>query len=183
MSEVEKALQIRSEDYLGVYEGIRCKGGMMAEKRGRGRPPTRRYIEEGDLVKAGLNREGLEKNLDKVFANYIRKKFQYTCPITGAIRHTSISHLFGQAEYPNVKWDEYNAVVMSNQVHEHYHTQNPFVYINWFIEYYGQEELDALKKRAMSRKKTKTVEELINLTNYYVKKTKALPKCQYVRKD
>jgi hypothetical protein len=123
-------------------------------------------------------RKALESNLDKVFNAYIMKRDRYSCILTGGQRNTNVSHLFGQSEYPNVRWDERNAHCMVKSVHTHYHESNPFKYIDWFVETYGQEELDDLKKRAYGRLKTYTIGELLDLTNKFVRKTQALPKCR-----
>jgi len=126
----------------------------------------------------GLDTAGLEDNLDKVFNAYIMKRDKYSCILTGGQRNTNVSHLFGKSAYPNVRWNEYNAHCMVRSVHKHYHESNPFQYIDWFIERYGEDKLKELKEEAYARKHIYSVSELIELTNQYVRKTKALPKCR-----
>ncbi len=126
----------------------------------------------------GMDVRGLEDNLDKVFNAYIMKRDKYSCVITGGQRNTNVSHLFGKAMYPNVRWNEYNACCMVKSVHRNYHEADPFIYIDWFIKQYGEEKLQELKSEAYARKHIYSVSELIELTNQYVQKTKALPKCR-----
>jgi hypothetical protein len=120
----------------------------------------------------------LEQQLDMVFANYIKKRDKYTCILTGGQRNTNVSHLFGKSEYPNVRWNELNAHCMVKSAHTHYHESNPFFYIDWFVEKYGQEALDDLKATAYKRAHIYTVGELIELTRQFVHKTQELPKCK-----
>ena len=122
--------------------------------------------------------ELLKQQLDIVFANYIRKRDKYTCVISGAQREITISHLFGKAEYPNVRWNEYNVHCMSKELHKKYHEADPFVYIDWFIDQYGDEALRALQTQAYKRTHVYTVGELIELTRQYVQKTQELPRCK-----
>lgn len=120
----------------------------------------------------------LEDQLDKVFNNYIMKRDKYTCVISSGQRNTNVSHLLGKSEYPNVRWDEHNAHCMVKSVHIHYHESNPFEYIDWFIDTYGQDALNKLKEKAYARVHVYTVGEIIDLTNQFVRKTQALPKCK-----
>lgn len=119
-------------------------------------------------------REVLTRNLDEVFNRYIRKR-DGGCILSGDVRNVGISHLISQTAYPNTRWDEKNAVLMSNRLHKEFHETNCFRYLDWFLDKYGQEELDALKKRAFARYKTFTLAEIVEITNQYVKKTLALP--------
>ena len=120
-------------------------------------------------------REVLERNLDKVFAEYIRKRDKRCCVITGSMRRLTISHIFSQTDYPNTRWDEQNAVLMSVEAHRQYHESNPLVLLDWYVKTHGEEQLRAVQKRAESSRHHYGIQELIELTNQYVRKTQSLP--------
>ena len=120
----------------------------------------------------------LMNNLDTVFAEYIRKRDGYACVLTGEQRNLSIHHVLGQAEYPNTRWDEHNAFVLANRLHRQYHEANPFLFMDWYVEKFGLIEFVELRKRAEGRIHIYSVQELIEITNQYVKKTQTLPKAR-----
>ena len=120
-------------------------------------------------------RAKLERNLDTVFSNYIRKRDRYSCVQTGEQRCISISHVLSQTKYKNTRWDERNAFVLANRLHKEYHEADPYLFMDWYIEKYGKEQFDALREEAYKPTKYRSIQELIEMTNQLVKKTLALP--------
>lgn len=116
------------------------------------------------------HREKAAKNLDLIFDNYIKKR-DSVCPITNARRNVGVSRVFGKEDFPQLRWDEDNAILMLNSTHELYHRGDPFIYLDWYVENKGQEALDALKQKARGVKRNNTMAEIISLSILYLKKT------------
>lgn len=118
----------------------------------------------------------LENNLDKVFIAYIKRRDKYECVINGEQRSLHICYIYNPKDYPNMRWDPMNACLMSNTAYHQYHESTPFVYLDWFIKTYSSLDLDALRARAEARTRQWPVQTMIDMTNDFVKKTRALPK-------
>lgn len=125
-----------------------------------------------------LQRKDLEENLDKVFAEYIKKKYQYQCVLTGEKRNATIFHMLSRAKFPNVRYDENNVFLVARREHSKYHEADPFVFIDWYVKTFGEEQLKALREKAYGKVHTYSVQEIISLTNQCVAKTRALPKAK-----
>lgn len=120
-------------------------------------------------------RKQLEEDLDEAFAAYIKKKYACSCVLSGEKKSATIFHVLGKSMYPSVRWDERNVFLVCRREHDRYHTSNPFIFIDWYIETFGKEQLDQLRKDA-EHTHTYSIQEIINLTNQYIRKTHALPK-------
>lgn len=123
-------------------------------------------------------RKDIEENLDKVFSEYIKKKFGYQCVLTGEKRNATIFHVLGRARFPNIKYDEDNVFLVARREHEMYHEADPMRFIRWYLDTFGEERLRALRERAYAKTHTYSVQELMSLTNQYINKTRALPKAK-----
>jgi len=118
----------------------------------------------------------LESNLDKVFIAYIKRRDKYECVMGGEQRGLHIGYIFNPKDYPNVRWDPMNAHLLSNVQYTHYHESNPFIYLDWFIDHYSSLDLTSLRARAESRTRQWPIQTMIDMTNDFVKKTRAIPK-------
>lgn len=114
-------------------------------------------------------------NLKIVFKRYIQKRDRYRCVLSGAIRNVSISHYFGASLSKNelMRYDERNVHVMANTLHREYHECNPLPFTRFMLGKFGMEGLEAMEKES-GKKHTLNKQEIIDLTNHYVRKTQDL---------
>lgn len=114
-------------------------------------------------------------NLKIVFKRYIQKRDKYRCVLCNRIRNVSISHFFGASLSKNeaMRYDERNVYVMADPLHREYHECNPLPFTRFMVEKFGMDGLEAMEKESQ-KKHTLNKQEIIDLTNHYVKKTLAL---------
>ena len=129
-----------------------------------------------DLLKPlESQRKHLEEGLDEAFQNYIKKKYGYACVLSGEKKSGTIFYLFGCAMYPNTRWNEFNAVTLCRREREKYYEGHPFAVLDWYVKTFGQEKIDELRSVAEGKTKVYSIQEIINMTNDYIKRTRELP--------
>lgn len=121
-------------------------------------------------------RKQLEEDLDEAFAAYIKKKYAYSCVLTGEKRFVTLFHFFGKSMYPNTRWNEDNCFLVCRREHDRFHNGTPLVFLDWYVKTYGEEKLKKLRYIAEGKEHIYSIQEIINLTNQYIRKTQALPK-------
>ncbi len=114
-------------------------------------------------------RRNLIERLDKVFADYIKARDNYTCVVCGSKQNIQAGHLITRVNY-STRWDEMNCFAQCrscNFMHEY----RPEIFTLWFIEKYGQETYEKLvqKSRMIVKYKNRDLEALIE---YYKQRLK-----------
>jgi len=116
----------------------------------------------------------LIKNLDKVFSLYIRKR-DYKCPVSGKTKPLTEFCLYDTIEYPNARWDERVHFRLAECVITEMHTQNPFLFFDWYTKRYTPDGVASVRKFTEGYPKPVTMKYVLDLTGAYVKKTEELP--------
>ena len=123
-------------------------------------------------------RKDIEENLDKVFAEYIKKKFGYACMLTGEKRNAVVGCLLDVKAFPNLRWLVDNHFVIARREYDVYKNRDPFKVIDWAISTHGQDRINELREKAYAKTHVYSVQELMNITNQFIAKTRALPKAK-----
>jgi hypothetical protein len=123
-------------------------------------------------------RKDIEENLDKVFVEYIKRKYGYACVLTVEKRNTIVGCLLDVKAFPNLRWLADNYFVIARREYDVYNNEDPFKIIDWYVDTYGKTSISALRREAYARTKQFSVQELMTMTNYYINKTQALPKAK-----
>jgi len=123
-------------------------------------------------------REGIVQNLDKVFTEYIRRKFGYACILTGEKRNTVVGCLLDTGTFFNVRWLPDNYFVIARREYAIYQKGDPFKVISWYMNNYGPSVVEQLRNEAYASNKQFSVQELVLMNNFFVQQTQLLPKAK-----
>jgi len=114
--------------------------------------------------------------LDKVFSLYIRTRDGWTCrrckkPHKNNSQGLHCAHIFSRGKH-NTRWNPQNAVSLCYGDHS-YLDRNPEEKYKWYVEEFGQEAFDTLKKLSNQTMKF-TKEQKAELKEKFKQMTKEL---------
>ena len=125
-------------------------------------------------LKKQFSRKAVVKQLDKVFADYIKardKRCVQSTKTEPCKAPLTCGHLITRANY-STRWDEGNAFgqcASHNLTHEHH----PEYFTTWYIERFGAQSYQLLVAKSKQPSRLKTA-ELVVLIEYYRQKLKAI---------
>jgi len=114
----------------------------------------------------------LTNNLRKVFRQYIQKRDEYACQITGAKRNVSIYNFF--LECPVLEFDERNHHVLLNRIGEGHLNHSSLEYTEYMISVYGWEVLTNMLRTLATGSRILKISQILDYTRIYTEKLKEL---------
>lgn len=92
-----------------------------------------------------------KKEVDDLFREVIRGKYKSICVNCQSPYKPQVAHIISRSYY-TTRWDIENAVILCLKCHMKF-TSHPLEWEQWIIKRIGQEEYEALKRKALSYKK------------------------------
>jgi 5-methylcytosine-specific restriction endonuclease McrA len=90
------------------------------------------------------NRHKLEKELDKEWSLYVRKRDKF-CQKCGGISGIAPHHAFGRRHLAT-RWDIFNGVGLCYPCHIHWSHRDPSGFSEWFRKHIGQAQFERLSE-------------------------------------
>lgn len=113
------------------------------------------------------------KKTDKAFSDYIRKRDNWTCVICGCQDREILQsgHLFSR-QNTSTRWDP-EAVFCQCSYCNDRHEYDTLPYFTWFIQEFGKEKFQELKKKSWQIKRM-YVSDMKDLEKYFREKAKEI---------